>query len=136
MKRLLRGLSMTVLWLLFLSGLAAAVGSGFVLEGGQAQGAKYGGIALSTVAGTLLARQEPLKSFLASRPVLWFLFLFNGAVAVSMYFLVGGATGIGAAIGMGVVSLGAGGGLLQDRKRRRASVQRDPAGLTTARPRV
>lgn len=122
LKLVLHWLYLTVLWLLFLSGLAAGLGSGVVLDGGQAQAAKYGGIALSMVAGTLLAREEPLKSFLSSRPVLWFLFLFNGAVAAGVYFLVGGATGIGACVGMGLVSLGAGGGLLQNRKRRRASI--------------
>ncbi|MGW0583077.1 hypothetical protein ACWD25_45815, partial [Streptomyces sp. NPDC002920] len=41
-----------------------------------------------------------------------FLFLFNGGTAVAMYFAMGGVKGIIAAAAMGLVSLGAAGGLV------------------------
>ncbi|MFI7499045.1 hypothetical protein ACIBVL_11130 [Streptomyces sp. NPDC049687] len=59
-----------------------------------------------------------MKSLLSSRPVLWFLFLFNLAVAVVAPFVVDGAQGVMTAVGMGVVSLGAGISLARDRGRR------------------
>ncbi|MFG2130711.1 hypothetical protein ACGFNV_23245 [Streptomyces sp. NPDC048751] len=58
-----------------------------------------------------------MKALLSSRPVLWFLFLFNAVVAAVAPFVVDGAQGVMTAVGMGVVSLGAGVSLL-----RRASV--------------
>ncbi|MEU6548844.1 hypothetical protein ABZ915_00950 [Streptomyces sp. NPDC046915] len=103
------------LWLTFLAGLAACVASGAVFDGTAKNLATYGGIALSLLAGSRIARKEPVKSFLASRPVLWFLFLFNGTVAAFCAVAVDGTQGIMAAAGMGVVSLGAGLGLLQKR---------------------
>ncbi|MFF4210216.1 hypothetical protein ACFYZE_12845 [Streptomyces sp. NPDC001796] len=60
---------------------------------------------------------EQTAFFLASRPVLWFLFLFNGAVAAFCAVAVDGTQGLMAAAGMGVVSLGSGFGLLQKRGR-------------------
>jgi hypothetical protein len=57
-----------------------------------------------------------MKSLLSSRPVLWFLFLFNFTVAVVAATAVGGSQGIVTSVGMGVVSLGAGLGLLKNRK--------------------
>ncbi|MEU1160119.1 hypothetical protein ACIPX0_26875 [Streptomyces sp. NPDC090075] len=59
-----------------------------------------------------------MKSLLASRPVLWFLFLFNLAVAAVAPFVVDGAQGVLTAVGMGVVSLGAGVSLLRGRTAR------------------
>jgi hypothetical protein len=56
-----------------------------------------------------------MKSKLASKPVLWFLFLFNLTVAAVAPFAVDGAQGIMTAVGMGVVSLGAGVSLLRSR---------------------
>ncbi|MFI9834663.1 hypothetical protein ACIHIX_44115 [Streptomyces sp. NPDC051913] len=50
------------------------------------------------------------------RPVLWFLFLFNLAVAAVAPFAVDGAQGVATAVGMGVVSLGAGVTLLRGRR--------------------
>ena len=84
-----------------------------------------------TSTSQLPARKEtPMKSLLASRPVLWFLFLFNAAVAVAVgaagHHLhihgqtLHGAQQIATAAGMGIVALGAGIGLL----RRRASLKR------------
>ena len=56
-----------------------------------------------------------MKALLSSRPVLWFLFLFNLVVAVAAPFAVNGAQGAMTAVGMGVVSLGAGSALLRGR---------------------
>jgi hypothetical protein len=56
-----------------------------------------------------------MKSLLSSKPVLWFLFLFNLAVAAAAPFVVDGTQGIMTAVGMGVVSLGAGVSLLRGR---------------------
>jgi hypothetical protein len=52
-----------------------------------------------------------MKSLLSSRPVLWFLFLFNLVVALAAPFVVDGTQGIATSVGMGVVALGAGLGL-------------------------
>ncbi|MEU1518033.1 hypothetical protein ABZ490_38815 [Streptomyces sp. NPDC005811] len=57
-----------------------------------------------------------MKSLLSSRPVLWFLFLFNLAVAAVAPFVVEGSQGVLTAVGMGVVSLGAGVSLLRGRR--------------------
>ncbi|MEU1181273.1 hypothetical protein ABZ464_27230 [Streptomyces sp. NPDC005820] len=57
-----------------------------------------------------------MKSLLSSRPVLWFLFLFNLAVAAAAPFVVDGSQGVMTAVGMGVVSLGAGVGLVRGRR--------------------
>lgn len=132
MRRLTSLLTATLLWIGFIAGLVAAIatsvvatlssryvvidGAPLVIDGSRRQWLSYAGIAVSLVAGTLLARREPLKSFLASRPVLWFLFLFNGAAAVIAYFALSGVKGIATAAGLGVVSLGAGGGLLRSTK--------------------
>ncbi|MET7650520.1 MULTISPECIES: hypothetical protein [unclassified Streptomyces] len=59
-----------------------------------------------------------MKALLSSRPVLWFLFLFNLAVAAVAPFVVDGSQGVMTAVGMGVVSLGAGVGLVRDRSGR------------------
>ncbi|GHI06066.1 hypothetical protein AQI88_28385 [Streptomyces cellostaticus] len=63
-----------------------------------------------------------MKSLLASKPVLWFLFLFNAVVAVAAPFVVDGAQGVATAVGMGVVSLGAGVGLVRGRGRGQRAV--------------
>ncbi|MFF0014607.1 hypothetical protein [Streptomyces sp. NPDC005374] len=57
-----------------------------------------------------------MKSLLSSTPVLWFLFLFNLAVAAAAPFVVDGTQGVMTAVGMGVVSLGAGVGLLRGQR--------------------
>jgi len=66
-----------------------------------------------------------MKSLIRSRPVLWFLFLFNATVAVAIgvaghHLHIHGQTLHGTqqimtAAGMGIVALGAGIGLLQRR---------------------
>jgi hypothetical protein len=58
-----------------------------------------------------------VKALLSSKPVLWFLFLFNLVVAVIAPFAVDGAQGVMTGVGMGVVSLGAGVSLLKGRGR-------------------
>ncbi|MFJ2176627.1 hypothetical protein ACIQVO_26610 [Streptomyces sp. NPDC101062] len=69
-----------------------------------------------------------MKALLSSRPVLWFLFLFNLVVAVIAPFVLDGAQGVATAVGMAAVSLGARIGLLRDDARRRpAAAQRHPA---------
>lgn len=60
-----------------------------------------------------------MKALLSSRPVLWFLFLFNAAVAAAAPFVVDGTQGIMTAVGMGVVSFGAGVELVRGRGRGR-----------------
>ncbi|MFE5816323.1 hypothetical protein [Streptomyces sp. NPDC056479] len=62
-----------------------------------------------------------MKALLSSRPVLWFLFLFNAVVAVAAPFVVDGGQGIVTAVGMGVVSLGAGVELVRGRGRGKAA---------------
>lgn len=49
-----------------------------------------------------------MKKLLSSRPALWFLFLFNLSVAAVAPFAIEGSQGVMTAVGMGVVSLGAG----------------------------
>jgi hypothetical protein len=58
-----------------------------------------------------------MKNLLSSKPVLWFLFLFNLTVAAVAPFVVDGTQGVMTAVGMGVVSLGAGVSLVRDRGR-------------------
>ena len=56
-----------------------------------------------------------MKKLLSSRPALWFLFLFNLSVAAVAPFAIEGSQGVMTAVGMGVVSLGAGVSLVRDR---------------------
>lgn len=63
-----------------------------------------------------------MKALLSSRPVLWFLFLFNAVVAAAAPFVVDGTQGMMTAVGMGVVSLGAGAGLARGRRQGPAAV--------------
>ena len=55
---------------------------------------------------------NPLKSLPSSRPVLWFLVLFNLAAAVAAGFGLHGAQQLMTSAGMGVVALGAGASLV------------------------
>ena len=59
-----------------------------------------------------------MKALLSSKPVLWFLFLFNLAVAAVAPFAVDGTQGLVTSAGMGVVSVGAGISLLRSRAQR------------------
>jgi hypothetical protein len=69
-----------------------------------------------------------VKKLLSSRPVLWFLFLFNAAVAVAVGVAghhihlhgqtIAGSQQVMTSIGMGVVALGAGSALARRRPAR------------------
>jgi hypothetical protein len=59
-----------------------------------------------------------MKALLSSRPVLWFLFLFNLTVALAAPLIDDSAQGIATSLGMAIVSVGAGLGLLKGRKQR------------------
>ncbi|RMB81130.1 hypothetical protein [Streptomyces shenzhenensis] len=59
-----------------------------------------------------------MKTLLSSRPVLWFLFLFNLVVATAAPFAVDGTQGVVTGVGMGAVSLGAGAALLRGQAQR------------------
>ncbi|UGQ12009.1 hypothetical protein LO772_35545 [Yinghuangia sp. ASG 101] len=59
-----------------------------------------------------------MKSLLANKPALWFLFLFNLVVALLASVAVDGAQGVMTGVGMGVVSVGAGVALLAGRGQR------------------
>ncbi|MFE3037810.1 hypothetical protein ACFXKY_39905 [Streptomyces canus] len=106
-----------LLWSFFMGGLAAGSASGAVLDGTAKHVVTYAGIAVSLVAGSRIAKKPRIKAFLSTPPVLWFLFLFNGGVAAVCYLTMDGAKGIMAASGMGLVSLGAAGGLVANRRK-------------------
>ena len=59
-----------------------------------------------------------MKSLLPSRPVLWFLFLFNLVVAVAVGFALHGSQQVMTSVGMGAVALGAGTSLILRRPKR------------------
>ncbi|MEU9456451.1 hypothetical protein [Streptomyces sp. NPDC048277] len=59
-----------------------------------------------------------MNALLSSRPVLWFLFLFNLVVAALAPFAVDGTQGLLTSVGMGAVSLGAGVSLLRGHAQR------------------
>jgi hypothetical protein len=106
-----------LLWSFFVGGLAAGTASGAVLDGTAKNAATYTGIAVSLLAGSRIAKKPRIKAFLSKPSTLWFLFLFNGGVAVASYFAMDGVKGIATAAGMGLVSLGAAGGLLAARRK-------------------
>ncbi|MER6492906.1 hypothetical protein [Streptomyces griseorubiginosus] len=112
-----------LLWSFFGVGLSAAIGAGAVLDGTEKNVATFAGIAVSLVAGSRITKKPKIKTFLSTRPVLWFLFLFNGGVAAVSYFTMDGAKGIATAAAMGLVSLGAAGGLVAGRQRRAVDVE-------------
>ncbi|MCX5333459.1 hypothetical protein [Streptomyces sp. NBC_00140] len=70
-----------------MGGLAASAAAGAVFDGTQKD----------LVTGSRIAKKPKIKAFLSRPGTLWFLFLFNGGTAVAM---------------MGLVSLGAGGGIV------------------------
>lgn len=111
-----------LLWSFFVGGLAAGSASGAVLDGTAKGVVTCAGVAVSLLAGSRIAKKPRIKAFLSTPPVLWFLFLFNGGVAAVCYLTMDGAKGIMAAAGMGLVSLGAGGGLVARRRKRAEAV--------------
>ncbi|MFG2777705.1 hypothetical protein ACGFY7_07540 [Streptomyces prunicolor] len=105
-----------LLWSFFAGGLVASTASGAVLDGTAKTAATYTGIAVSLLAGSRIAKKPRIRAFLSKPSTLWFLFLFNGGVAALCYFSMDGVKGIATAAGMGLVSLGAAGGLLASRR--------------------
>jgi hypothetical protein len=64
-------------------------------------------------------RTEPrIKSLLSSKPVLWFLFLFNLVVSVAAGFALHGMQQVTTSAGMGAVAIGAGAALFLRRRQR------------------
>ncbi|WP_043667218.1 hypothetical protein [Streptomyces xylophagus] len=106
-----------LLWSFFIGGLVASTASGAVLDGTAKSAATYTGIAVSLLAGSRIAKKPKIKAFLSKPSTLWFLFLFNGGVAAFCYLSMDGVKGIATAAGMGLVSLGAAGGLVANRRK-------------------
>ncbi|MCT9076163.1 hypothetical protein [Streptomyces fulvoviolaceus] len=113
-----------LLWSFFVGGLVASTASGTVLDGTAKNVATYAGIAVSMVAGSRVAKKPKIKAFLSKSSTLWFLFLFNGGVAAFCYLTMDGVKGIATAAGMGLVSLGAAGGLIANRRKPAAARHR------------
>ncbi|GAA2498498.1 hypothetical protein [Streptomyces longisporus] len=112
-----------LLWSFFVGGLAASAGAGAVIDDStQKNLATAVGTVVALLAGSRLAKKPKIKAFLGRPGTLWFLFLFNGAAAAAMYVTMDGIKGILAAAMMGLVSLGAAGGLVAERRKRRAIV--------------
>ncbi|WP_369189258.1 hypothetical protein [Streptomyces sp. R08] len=105
-----------LLWSSFITGLAASTASGALLDGTAKTAATFTGIAVSLLTGSRIAKKPRIKAFLSKPSTLWFLFLFNGGVAAFCYLSMDGVKGIATAAGMGLVSLGAAGGLLTARR--------------------
>ncbi|MGH1551755.1 hypothetical protein ACRAWF_05025 [Streptomyces sp. L7] len=72
-----------LLWSFFIGGLAASTASGAVLDGTAKTAATFAGIAVSLLTGSRIAKKPKIKAFLSKTSTLWFLFLFNGGVAVA-----------------------------------------------------
>jgi len=112
-----------VLWTFFVGGLAASAGAGAVLDDTVQKNIATGvGAVIALLAGSRIAKKPKIKAFLSRPGTLWFLFLFNGATAVAMYFTMDGINGILAAAMMGLVSLGAAGGLVAGRRKRAEAI--------------
>lgn len=106
-----------LLWGFFAGGLAAAMGAGVVLDGTQKDVATLAGSVVALVTGSRIAKKPKIKAFLSRPGTLWFLFLFNGVTAAAMYFTMEGVRGVIAAAAMGMVPLGAAGGLAANRRK-------------------
>lgn len=105
-----------ILWQLFVGGLAASVAAGAVFDGTQKDVVTAVGGVVALITGSRIAKKPKIKAFLSRPGTLWFLFLFNGGTAVAMYFTMDGVKGIIAAAMMGLVSLGAAGGIVAGRR--------------------
>jgi hypothetical protein len=104
-----------LLWFLFVFGVTGCLSVSHFLDSTNLTMATVTMLVISTLAGAALAKREPLKSLLASRKTRWFLFVVNLNAAVAVSLFIDGWQGIAAAAGLGVVSLGAGAGLLRRR---------------------
>ncbi|MFC8432292.1 hypothetical protein [Streptomyces sp. NPDC057253] len=121
-----------LLWAFFVGGLAAGGAAGAVLDGTRKDVVTYGGSVVALLAGSRIAAKPRIRAFLSRPGTLWFLFLFNGVTAVVLYVVLGGVDGIIAAAAMGLVSLGAAGGLVGGRRRRtQEAAPRGRAARTT-----
>lgn len=107
-----------ILWRLFVGGLAASVAAGAVFDGTQKDVVTAVGGVVALITGSRIAKKPKIKAFLSRPGTLWFLFLFNGGTAVAMYFTMDGVKGVIAAAMMGLVSLGAVGGIVAGRRGR------------------
>ncbi|MFE6820969.1 hypothetical protein [Streptomyces sp. NPDC057690] len=112
--------SLLLLFLVFTAGIGTCAFAGAVFEGTPKNLVSVGGVAVAAVTSTILMKQQRVRDFVASRPVLWFLFLFNAAVAAGCGFALDGVKGIAIAAVMGFISLGAGAGLLKSPKKKSA----------------
>ena len=112
-----------LLWSFFVGGLAlTAGGAEAVLDGTGKDVATAAGGVVALICGSTIARKPRIKAFLSRPGTLWFLFLFNAAAAVAMYLTMDGAKGIIGAASMGLVSLGALGGIVGGRRGRTEAV--------------
>ncbi|MFD4505364.1 hypothetical protein [Streptomyces sp. NPDC058457] len=118
MKKQMSVFSLVLLFFVFTAGIGVSIAAGAVFEGMEKNLVSAGGVVVALVASTILMKQQRMRDFVASRPVLWFLFLFNAAVATTCSFALDGAKGIAVATVMGLVSLGAGAGLLKSSKKK------------------
>lgn len=107
-----------LLWGLFVAGLAASTAAGTVFDGTAKNAVSGAGAVVALLAGSRIAKNPRVKAFLGRPGTLWFLFLFNGGTAVALYFTMDGVKGVLAAAMMGLVSLGAAGGLVAGRRGR------------------
>lgn len=107
-----------ILWQLFVGGLAASTAAGAVFDGTQKDVVTAVGGVVALITGSRIAKKPKIKAFLSRPGTLWFLFLFNGATAVALYFSMDGVKGIIGAAAMGLVSLGAAGGIVAGHRRR------------------
>ncbi|MGW2516649.1 hypothetical protein ACWC09_06375 [Streptomyces sp. NPDC001617] len=119
LARVKRFVADLVLWQLFVVGLAASTGAGAVIDGHTQKNIVTAvGAVVALLAGSQIAKKPKIKAFLGRPGTLWFLFLFNGATAAAMYVTMDGIKGILGAAMMGLVSLGAAGGLVAGRRKR------------------
>ncbi|KPH98568.1 hypothetical protein OK074_6264 [Actinobacteria bacterium OK074] len=107
-----------VLWQVFIGGLVLSGAAKQIFDDTTQQNiATYGGGALALIAGSKIAKKPKIKAFLSRPGTLWFLFLVNGSAAAGMYFALDGIDRyIGSGM-MGLVSLGALGGLIASRRK-------------------
>ncbi|MER7792823.1 hypothetical protein [Streptomyces sp. NPDC097640] len=119
------------LWSFFVSGLALSGTAKQIFDDSTQQNlATYGGGLVALIAGSQIAKKPKIKAFLGRPGTLWFLFLFNGAAAAGMYFAMSGVDRYVGSGMMGLVSLGALGGLIAGKKdkNKAPSMATHPAG--------
>ncbi len=127
----MKALVSALLGFLLVFGIVGCLSVSHFIPGGPQQAlASVTMVIISLIAGSLLARREPIKSFLARKSVLWFLFLFNCTAGVLIYLFVDGMQGLLTAIGLCVVGLGSGSGLVFGRRPRSAGSSTEPDAIT------